>query len=245
MMARRRLLIDAGNSRLKWAVVEDGQWCTQGGSDYADLTALKAQLTAGTDCFIASVASGAHEHELAALLEAASIDSAWLTAKAGFAEVKNSYLDPLQLGVDRWMGLIAARQRTRGPVLVVSVGTAMTVDALSATGVFLGGVIVPGVPLMRRALQQGTARVTEVTGHWQAFPRSTADAVESGIVAALCGAIQQQYARLAKAAGAVPRCLLTGGDAGMLLSHLTVPAEHVPALVLEGIDCVARESESQ
>jgi type III pantothenate kinase len=245
MMARRRLLIDAGNSRLKWAVVEDGQWRTQGSSDYADWAGLKAQLTAGTDCFIASVASTAHEHQLAALLDAANIGAAWLTAEAGCAEVKNSYLDPLQLGVDRWMGLIAARQRTRGSVLVVSVGTAMTVDALSAAGVFLGGVIVPGVPLMRRALQQGTARVAEVAGHWQAFPRSTADAVESGIVAALCGAIQLQYARLAEADGAVPRCLLTGGDAGMLLSHLAMPAEHVPALVLEGIDCAARAAESR
>jgi len=245
MMAGRRVLIDAGNSRLKWAVVEEGQWCAQGSSDYADLAALKARLTAGTDCFIASVTSAANEHQLAELLGAADVGLIWLTTKTDFADVKNSYLNPLQLGVDRWMGLIAARQRTRGPVLVVSVGTAMTVDALSAAGVFLGGVIVPGVSLMRQALQQGTARVADVAGHWQAFPRSTADAVESGIVAALCGAIHQQHARLAEAAGTVPRCLLTGGGAGMLLSHLTVPAEQVPALVLEGIDCVAREGESR
>ncbi len=245
MMARRRLLIDAGNSRLKWAVVEDGLWCAQGSSDYVDLSALKVQLTAGTDCFIASVASAENEHRLVALLEDAGIGLSWLKAKADFAEVKNTYLDPLRLGVDRWMSLIAARQRTRGPVLVVSVGTAMTVDALSAAGVFLGGVIVPGVSLMRRALQQGTARVADVTGHWQAFPRSTADAVESGIVAALCGAIQQQHARLAETTGALPHCLVTGGDAEMLLPHLTVDAEQVPALVLEGIDCVAREGVSR
>lgn len=244
-MTARRLLIDAGNSRLKWAAVEDGQWCAQGCCDYADLAVLKAQLTAGADCFIASVASAAHEQRLAALLEAADIGALWLVAEADFGGVKNSYQNPLQLGVDRWMGLIAARRRTRGSVLVVSAGTAMTVDALSAAGVFLGGVIVPGASLMRRALQQGTALVSEVTGHWQAFPRSTADAVESGIVAALCGAIEQQLARLAEAAGEVPLCLLTGGDAGMLLPHLTVPAEHVPALVLEGIDCIARERESR
>jgi type III pantothenate kinase len=116
----------------------------------------------------------------------------------------------------------------------------MTVDALSAAGVFLGGVIVPGIRLMRQALQQGTARVEDTGGDWQAFPRTTADAVYSGIVAALCGAIAQQHARLAEAAGMAPRCLVTGGDAEQVLSHLKVPAEHVPALVLEGIDCVAR-----
>ncbi len=237
----RRLLIDAGNSCLKWAVVEDGQWRAQGRSDYADWAALKVQLTAGTHCFIASVARTANEQRLAAQLEAAGIRAHWLAAEADFAGVKNSYLNPPQLGVDRWMGLLAARQRTRAPVLVVSVGTAMTVDALSADGVYLGGVIVPGVNLMRQALQQGTARIADGVGNWQAFPRGTADAVESGIVAALCGAIQQQHARLAEVSGTVPYCLLTGGDAGMVLAHLALPTEQAPALVLEGVDCVARK----
>lgn len=244
-MTRRRLLIDAGNSSLKWALVEDEQWRAQGRCDYADLSALLPQLTTGTRCFIASVAQAMHEQQLAALLEAAGITPTWLQAAAGFADLKNAYQNPLHLGVDRWMGLIAARKRTHGPVLVVSAGTAMTVDALSADGVFLGGVIVPGAALMRQALLQGTARLTEVAGEWQAFPRTTADAVQSGIVAALCGAIQQQHARLDELAGTAPTCLLTGGDADMVVQHLTVPAERVPALILEGINWVARAGASQ
>ncbi len=239
-MSRRLLLLDAGNTSLKWAVVEDGHWRASGRSDYDDWSALTVQLKAGTGCFIASVASAAYEQQLATRLEAASLVPRWLTAEARFGEVENAYVDPQQLGVDRWMGLIAARQRTAEAVLVVSVGTAMTVDALSSAGRFLGGVIVPGVHLMRQALLQGTARVDEVTGDWQAFPNTTANAVQSGIVAALCGAIAQQHARLAGIAGTVPRCLLTGGDAEKVLSHLRVPAEHAPALVLEGIECVAR-----
>lgn len=241
----RRVLLDAGNSSLKWAVVEDGQWRAQGRSDYADLSVLKTQLTAGTACFIASVADPAHEREMAALLQVAGIAPTWLKTEAAFADVENAYLNPQQLGVDRWMGLIGARQRTREAVLVVSAGTAMTVDALSAAGEFLGGLIVPGVTLMRQALRQGTACVADTAGEWQVFPRSTADAVQSGIVGALCGAVARQHARLAETAGATPRCLLTGGDAGMLLRHLTVPAELVPALVLEGMDCVAREGRSR
>jgi type III pantothenate kinase len=102
-------------------------------------------------------------------------------------------------------------------------------------------VIVPGFTLMQQALRQGTAGVAEVAGSWQAFPRTTADAVQSGIVAALCGAIQQQYARLAEASGMTPHCFLTGGDADTLLPHLELAADPVPALVLEGIDWVARE----
>jgi type III pantothenate kinase len=242
----RRLLIDAGNSSLKWAVVEDGQWRAQGRSDYTDWSALQVQLTTGTRCFIASVTDPVREQELAGLLDRAGIAATWLKAAAGFADLKNTYLNPQQLGVDRWMGLIAARQRTPTPVLVVSVGTALTVDALAADGVFLGGVIVPGVTLMRQALLQGTAQVAEAAaGQWQAFPRTTADAVQSGIVAALCGIIQLQHARLAEVAATAPQCLLTGGDAGLVAPHLAVPAKQVPALVLEGIECVAREDASR
>jgi len=239
-MNSRRLLIDAGNSSLKWAVVEADQWRAQGRSDYTDWSSLKGELTTVTDCLIASVTDPERERQLAALLAGAGITPIWLKAEAGFADLKNAYLNPRQLGVDRWMGLIAARQRTRGPVLVVSVGTAMTVDALAADGLFLGGVIVPGVTLMRQALLQGTAQIADTAGEWQPFPRKTADAVQSGIVAALCGAIEQQHARLAEACQMTPTCLLTGGDAETVLTHVSVPAEWVPSLVLEGIDCVAR-----
>lgn len=233
-----RMLIDAGNSRLKWALVEDAQWRAQGSTDYGDWTALQTHLALAGACFVASVADAAREQKLAALLEAAGVAATWLTAAAAFGEVTNSYRNPRELGVDRWMGLVAARKRDRAATLVVSAGTALTVDALSAEGVFLGGLIVPGARLMQQALLQGTARVDAAAGQWQAFPRSTADAVHSGIVAALCGAISQQYARLAGVSAGAPHCLLTGGDAEMLLPHLAVPVEHVPALVLEGIACV-------
>jgi type III pantothenate kinase len=203
-MNSRRLLIDAGNTSLKWAVVEAGQWRAQGRSDYADWTSLKGELTAVTDCLIASVTDPVREQQLAALLAGADIAPIWLKSEAAFEDLRNTYLNPRQLGVDRWMGLIAARQRTRDPVLVVSVGTAMTVDALAADGMFLGGVIVPGIILMRQALLQGTAQIADAAGEWQPFPRNTADAVQSGIVAALCGAIQQQHARLAEACQTTP-----------------------------------------
>lgn len=241
-MSRRRMLIDCGNTRLKWAMIEDGQWRGHGSCAYADCSMLAAQLSPGCACYVASVASSTHEQKLAALLADAEAAATWLSAAAEFDDVKNTYLNPAQLGVDRWMALIAARQRTRAPVLVVSAGTAMTVDALSGEGVFLGGLIVPGLSMMRRALARETARIAETNGQWRAFPQTTADAVQSGIVAALCGAIQQQHTRLAAAAATPPRCLLTGGDAKTLLPHLAVQAEHAPALVLEGIERVARES---
>lgn len=244
-MKARRLLMDAGNSRLKWAVVEKGQWSEQGVSDYADLSDLSRCLGSDIDCAIASVAPAIHEDTIRLLLASFGIVPRWLVAEASFDGVTNGYLDPGQLGVDRWMALMAARRRTSAPTLVVSAGTAMTVDALSAEGVFLGGVIVPGISLFRQVLVQGTARVSAVPGDWQAFPRCTADAVQSGAIAALCGAIQVQYAHLSEAAGVMPLCLVTGGDAQRLLPYLRFPVEYVPTLVLEGIDCVTRGNESQ
>lgn len=240
-MSAQHLLIDAGNTRVKWAVVADGVWQSHGSNDYADLSTLSRMLSAGIECTVASVARSAHENQLKTLLAQFNIEPRWLTADAQFRDIKNTYANPNQLGVDRWMGLIAARQRTLAPSLVVSLGTAMTVDALSADGVFLGGLIIPGRSLMQQALRQGTAQVAAVGGAWQAFPQTTADAVQSGIIAAMGGAIQMQYVRFAEVCGCMPQCLLTGGDAAMLLPYLDLPAEHVPFLVLEGIDRVVKE----
>lgn len=238
-MTARRILLDAGNSSVKWAAVEDGRWDAQGRCDYDDLAALAPQLTTASMCYVASVANSAREHAIATLLDEAGTAATWLKAEASFGGVRNHYRDPGQLGVDRWMGLVAARSRTTQAALVVSVGTAMTVDALSASGDFLGGIIVPGMALMRQSLDRGTARVAVGDGGWRPFPLCTADAVESGIVAALCGAIEQQYARLVTLAAATPACLVTGGDAAPILPRLEVAAEYVAALVLEGIDRVA------
>lgn len=244
-MRTARVLIDAGNTRLKWVRVEDGRWGTQGSSDYRDWAEFERALAGAPDCFVASVAGAAQVQVLAGVLAAAGARATWLAAAAAFGEVKNGYDKPQQLGVDRWMGLIAARARSREAVLVVSAGTALTADALAADGRFLGGVIVPGLALMRQALQRSTAGVAPPDGNVAAFPRTTDDAVESGLVAALCGAARQQYGYLAVQAGVAPHCLLSGGDAERIRPHLGLPAEIVPTLVLEGIERVAAKENTE
>lgn len=240
-MSAARILIDAGNTRLKWARVEAGVWRAQGSCDYRDWAAFARVLDDAPDCHIASVAGSEQTQALAAVLAAAGARATWHAAAAAFGDVVNGYEAPRQLGVDRWMGLVAARVRTREAVLVVSAGTALTADALAADGRFLGGVIVPGQALMRQVLYTGTAGVAPPAGKVLAFPATTADAVESGLVAALCGAIRRQYDSLAGQAGVAPRCLLSGGDAEGIRPHLGLPAEIVPALVLEGIERVSAE----
>jgi type III pantothenate kinase len=244
-MSNPRLLLDAGNARLKWAVVDDQRWLAQGVAEYSDLTELAKWLEPVTHACMASVARDADEKQLADMLASRNIVLQRLAVAPQFAGVRNCYQGPARLGVDRWMALIAARERTQTAVLVVSAGTAMTVDALSAQGDFLGGLIVPGLRLMRQALQQGTAGVGEVgAAELEPFPVSTATAVASGTLLALCGAIRLQHARLAAQTGDVPACLITGGDATALLPVLELTAELVPTLILEGIERVTREHDT-
>jgi type III pantothenate kinase len=237
------LLLDAGNTRLKWARVRDARWEERGVSGYDDLGELiqaAGRAGPGGQCWIASVAGAARKHLIEQFLSEKALACHWLESQAEQCGVISHYDAPQQLGVDRWMALLAARNRNQDACLVVSAGTAMTVDALTADGQFLGGIIVPGMALAAQALQQGTALVGPTDGQTRTFPCNTADAVRTGAVLAMAGAISLMHARLSSVCAVRPRCLLTGGDAGLLMPLLQFDAECVPDLVLEGVLLVAR-----
>jgi type III pantothenate kinase len=252
-MTRRILLLDLGNSRLKWAVVDaalikpgehDGRlsesapWLGQGAAAYDGLDALPAlwqQWGTLSQCYAISVVSDATVSVIQDLMPGLDLKPAWLKACASTCGVRNNYHPPEGLGADRWAALIAARHRTHDAALVISAGSALTVDALHADGQFLGGIIVPGWQTMRRALAHSTAQLGMQYGNVRAFPTTTADAVESGIMAACLGAIATMRGYLEKHAGATPRIFLTGGDAASLAPFLSSGFNRVPGLVLEGV----------
>src|SRR6185437_1967619 len=154
--------------------------------------------------------------------------------------VSNGYDHPNRLGTDRWVALIGARHRilARGrarPALVVMVGTAVTVDALDAGGLFLGGLILPGFGLMLRALEMGTAGLKTPTGETVDFPTNTSDALMSGGADAIAGAVDRMYRRLERHTGQAPVLLMSGGAAVKLdtLAHLKV--EVVETLIFDGL----------
>jgi type III pantothenate kinase len=153
--------------------------------------------------------------------------------------VRNHYVPPQQLGSDRWAALVAARQRHGGACLVVNAGTAMTVDALSPCGAFLGGLIVPGIRLMAESLLRATAEIRIGHGTVQEFPVSTGDAVESGAVLASAACIERTYGKLSERFAEGPLCLLTGGAADLLLPHIRIPLLKADHLVLEGLIAIA------
>lgn len=129
-----------------------------------------------------------------------------------------------------------------GACVVVGAGTAVTVDALTADGDFLGGLIVPGLRLMPDALARDTARLPRDPGRYADFPRTTADAIASGAIDAITGAVERFRRRLSARAGDPVGLIATGGASGALAPHLAPDARVVENLVLEGLLIIANES---
>jgi len=125
-----------------------------------------------------------------------------------------------------------------GPCLVVGAGTATTADILRSDGTFSGGVIIPGLELMRRSLVRDTAGLGLASGRFSGLPLSTGDAIETGCLLAQAGAIERMF-RMTEP-GAV--CLLAGGAASRISRHLSIPVRVVDNLVLEGLVRIAEEA---
>jgi type III pantothenate kinase len=173
------------------------------------------------------------------------------TASAG--GVRNAYPIPEQHGVDRWLGIIAARASYPGLVCVANVGTAMTIDAVDATGQHLGGLIVPGPDLMIGSLLRNTSDIAlhaqrrdpdagGVRGASQAqglFADNTLEGVRLGAMLALSALIDRSVESLRGSYQETPTLLLSGGAservAGCLLSSFAT----VPDLVLRGLVVLA------
>jgi len=242
------LAIDIGNSRMKWALVGPRGWRHQGVLANADIGSLALRdwhgLPAPLRVVGVNVAGEAARVRLEAQLGRWRVMPEWLTASAAACGVQNRYARPSQLGADRWASLCAARRRALSGDLfppacvVVNAGTAVTVDALDADGVFRGGLILPGLRLMLQALSENTAALKVPPGEMRAFPDNTADALYSGAMSAVCGAIEAMRRRVDPNAERV-RCYLAGGAAAEIAPHLNPPVEVVDNLVLEGVLALA------
>lgn len=244
----RVLVLDVGNSRTKWGLHSGRGWVSFGVTPNTEIGTLAFRdwqnLPRPARVVGVNVAGEPARMRLEAQLARWRVPPRWLTATAAAGGVVNSYAQPGQLGADRWAALVGARKRALGmelfppPVVVVNAGTAVTIDALDADGLFRGGVIVPGLRLMLRALAEHTAGLKAAPGSYRDYPTNTGDALYSGAVQAITGAIGEMRARLAGDTGEV-KCLLAGGAANDIALHLGGPVEVVENLVLEGVLALA------
>ena len=241
------LLIDVGNTFLKWGLFLPSAVGTardnrveSGHALLEEITALPAQfakLPTPGRIIISNVAGTRVRANTIRMLEVwpdAPIPY-WLVPREEQCGVLNSYRNPAQLGSDRWAALIGARHLLGAQAaMVVVCGTATTLDFLSADGVFKGGMIMPGLGLMLRALHEGTAALPDQDGDFSNYPTQTVDAIASGCQHAQAGAIERLYAmELRKTPDLL--CILSGGAAGAVAPRLSIPFQQHENLVLEGL----------
>lgn len=249
------LAIDSGNTRLKWALHDGFRWCQRGAISAGDASRperLAAEWSTRpiSRAIVSNVADSAIIASIECSLQSLAVIPAVAVARRQQCGVINRYSEPAQLGSDRWAALIAAFNApsvdlpAAAPRLVVMAGTALTVDALTNEGEFLGGIILPGPELMRTALNRGTARLPDERGEYQMFPSNTLNAISTGVVEACTGAIMRMHAQLAARVGVAPICILSGGASEMLLPHLSALSILLRLnenLVLDGLLAISNE----
>jgi type III pantothenate kinase len=245
------LLVDAGNTRVKWALAQDGaapgDWLAHGAVVHADLDGLRGAWAGRsvTRAIVSNVAGAALRERLAALLARLwpALQTEWFSAQAELAGLRNRYRNPTQLGADRFAAALGARTLAPGKALVVATcGTATTVDAVSAEGEFLGGMILPGLGLMLGSLARGTAQLPDTSAQAQlppVFADNTEDAIRSGCISAQAGAIGRAVASLP-----AELCIVSGGAAGHVAPALSVPYRILDNIVLVGLHAAAIASPS-
>jgi type III pantothenate kinase len=241
-MTKPVLAIDAGNTRIKWGVFDGRKWNPYGAFPTAESSRAAGfwiEISPDIAACASNVAGPEVERHLEEACRATGRPFTVIRSQPAQLGVTNGYEDPRQLGADRWAGLVAAHHAHAGHKLVVNAGTALTVDALTASGQFDGGLIVPGPALMRRSLDRGTAGLRLTEGAFEAMPRSTPDAITSGAIQACAGAVQRM--REAMAARGTPPALvvLSGGAAAQIASHIPGTVVVEENLVLDGLALIA------
>ncbi len=248
------LAIDVGNTRLKWALYESldpGAAILANGAEFLENIDKLADgdwsSLAAPEWMIGCVVAGdAVKRRVQEQMEELwDVPAQWVVASAAEAGLVNGYDHPTRLGADRWVAMIGARHRMLAqgaspPLVVVMVGTAVTVEALDAHGRFLGGFILPGHGIMLRALESGTAGLHVPTGDVREFPTNTSDALTSGGTFAIAGAIERMAQHVRRHCGEEPACVITGGAGWKMAPHLSVPFELVESLIFDGLLEIAR-----
>jgi len=239
-----KLLLDAGNSALKWAVLDDHQIIQRGHEHYqASAPSAWSRLGKIDDIALSSVTAA---HNSARVLQWCR--DSWpqrpprtIRSQAAACGVINAYPQPDSLGSDRWAALIGANRYCGGNKCIVDAGTAITIDLLQADGQHLGGFIAPGNQTMTSALQTNTtlSRPTAATNPPLTPGQTTSDCISSGITAALIGLITTVHAGFA---GGDSTLILTGGGATALLPWLPDDTHHQPDLVFHGLTRILEHS---
>jgi len=241
-MTDRMLLIDQGNTRLKWVSATKGKLekntAGRGDLDAFTRAARTGELGRPDVVLVSSVTSKASARNLSGFCETQwGVKARKLETTEKMGEVHNGYLEPAKLGVDRWLAIVGAVSRHGKPVVVWDMGTAATLDAVDSAGQHIGGMIYPGPATMLKALRRDTRlKVPEVFEQTSAGPgRSTSACIGNGVFAAQVGALNQFLRSTQERLGEEPKIVLTGGAAKEIPPLLDFQVIHDPWLVFRGM----------
>ena len=247
------LVIDVGNTRLKWAWLTSTGLSDQQAVVHRDAkpgiwtTALFESGQKPHRVLVSNVAGPVMAKTLTRLTKKVfRVNIEFVTAAQEFQGLTNGYLDPSLLGADRWLALIGAWTKVRSAVCVVDAGTAVKVDSVDASGQHLGGLIVPGIHMMREALMNETSDIAKAAMHSTPslagiLANNTIGAVSRGAVFALAGMADRAAEVIEQSTGTKPKLFITGGDAGMITGTMRSQGEIVPDLVLQGLAVIAAQ----
>ena len=245
-------LLDLGNSRLKAAAWRPGrglgdvQAWAHGAADFgANLQRWLAGVGRGDAVWLASVAPSELSATVAEALARHGAPARRVRTRAECGGVRIAYAEPARLGVDRFLALLGAHARGPGPWLLVSAGSALTVDLLDSSGQHRGGVIAPSPEHMRAALAARFPALAFAGGEACDFGTDTADALAGGSLGAAAGLVERCHRQATRLLGLAPRVLLGGGGGERLGHWLELQAEAAPALVLEGMAVYATETAAE
>lgn len=237
-------LIDLGNTRLKLAPLRpDGRAGEVRAFAHAEALAdAWSAIGTGGVVHLASVADAALTGRIERSLQDRGLQLCRVRTAAQFGRLRVAYAAPEHLGVDRFLALLAASERGERPHLIVSVGSALTVDLLAKDGEHVGGLIAATPSHLRRALAERFAALDVAGGEVVDFARDTNDALASGAQAMAVGLVERCLRRAEVRLGETPTVLLTGGGVSDLGNIAALAPVMAPDLVIEGLALHARGS---
>lgn len=249
-----KLLVDIGNSRVKWAIMDDNG-LTESQSFDRNKSGIKASLNKAWKTladikaiYVANVAGEKIAEQLSDWTQKQwNLTPKFIQAEKKHFGVINAYDEPEKLGVDRWLSLISARQHARLAQCIIDCGTAITVDIVTKAGQHQGGMIIPGISIMKSSLVNNTDALTADTDNqeFKTLATNTYSAIHTGTLYAVTATIERIISDLKESFNNRIRFIITGGDAEALLPLLSDDVHHYPDIVLRGLAFYARQDKTK
>jgi len=247
-----KLLVDIGNTRLKWIAVQDGLVIKRGHLLHRGIDPTRwghrlwGLLRRPSHIVIANVAGPVVRDALNDWFQQRwTMQACFVRSEVQQFGIHNGYEEPHVLGVDRWMAMLGCRQIQQCHSVIIDCGTAATIDALRADGQHLGGVIMPGLRLMHEALYQQTSQIEqEDIGDVVFLGRNTRDCIWGGAVHAIAATLDRLSGYMAKTMTEThpgkTTAVLTGGNAEALRPYLERDYLLEPDLIFHGLKAIAQ-----